>query len=57
MEVTGASLGTAVGIAADVIRSYGLKRQKDKAPVWNVPVAFDTETTNYNDRGDPVGWL
>lgn len=57
MEVTGASMVTAVNIAADVIRSYGLKRQKDKAPVWNVPIAFDTETTNYNDRGDPVGWL
>ena len=62
MLVDGASLRTAVSIAADLIRHHGIVRVKDKPAVWNCPVAFDTETTNYtyldgNDEEVRVGWM
>lgn len=62
MQVDGASLRTAVSVAADLIRHHGIVRVKDKPAVWNCPVAFDTETTNYsypNAEGEEtdVGWM
>ena len=58
MLVDGASMQSAVRTASDIIRSYGLKRTKGKPSVWNCPIGFDTETTNYTtwDERD-VGWL
>ena len=56
MLVDGASLGHAVTVAHDIVTTYGLRRCRGKHPVWNVPVAFDTETTNYNDGERDVGW-
>ena len=61
MEVTGASVEQAAAIAERVIRAHRLRRQKGKPPVWDVPVAFDTETTNYTyHEGEEeirAGWL
>lgn len=62
MQVNGATLRTAVSKAADLIRHHGIVRSKDKPPVWNCPVAFDTETSNYtytDAAGEErrVGWL
>lgn len=58
MIVDGASLGEAVRTACEVIRKYRLRRTKGKYPVWDVPVAFDTETTNYTTwEGRDVAWL
>ena len=60
MLVDGASVRAAASTAADLIRHHGIVRVKDKPPVWNCPIAFDTETTNYTyDDGEEhdVGWL
>ena len=62
MQVDGASLRTAVSLAADLIRHHGIVRMKDKPAVWNCPVAFDTETTNYTyqdaeGKDVNVGWM
>lgn len=53
---------SAVSIAADLIRAHGVRKVKDKPPVWNCPIAFDTETTNYtypDGYGEDanVGWM
>lgn len=56
MQVDRASLDQCVLRAHDIIQTYGLKRVKGKDPIWNVPMAFDIETTNYNDNGRDVGW-
>lgn len=47
MQVDVASMQSAVSMAADLIREHGVRKVKDKPPVWNCPIAFDTETTNY----------
>lgn len=58
MLVDGASLGEAVQSASDIIREYKLRKTKDRSPVWNCPIAFDTETTNYTTwDGCDVGWM
>ena len=58
MLVDGASLQTAVRIASDLIRRHRFRRCKGKASVWDVPIAFDTETTNYTTYdGQDVGWM
>lgn len=58
MLVDGVSVGSAVGMAVDLIRQHRLRRVKGKPPVWDVPIAFDTETTNYTTcDGRDVGWM
>lgn len=58
MLVDGASLGEAVRSASRIIREYRLRRSKGKNPLWDCPIAFDTETTNYTTWDDrDVGWM
>lgn len=62
MLVDGASVGSAAALAADVVKKHRIRRNRWKAPVYDIPVAFDTETTNYtypDDEGNDtdVGWM
>lgn len=62
MLVDGVSVNTAVRIASGIIRQHRIRRVKNKPAVWDVPIAFDTETTNYtypDEEGEDVnvGWM
>lgn len=58
MKVDGVSLQSAVAMAVSLIRSHRIRKVKGKNPVWDVPIAFDTETTNYTTwDGLDVGWM
>ena len=57
MLVDGASLHTAIRKAAGIIQRSKFRRSKGKPSVWDIPIAFDTETTNYTDGDRDVGWL
>ncbi len=62
MLVDGASVESAVSLAAELIRARGIRKVKGKNPIWDCPIAFDTETSNYtypDERGEDVdvGWM
>ena len=57
MLVDGDSLQDAIRIASSLIQGHRIRRLKGKPSVWDVPIAFDTETTNYTCDDQDVGWM